>query len=183
MSDYIRPKQHGATVFFTVTLAARGTDVLTREIEILRHAVRVTRRERPFAIDAWVVLPDHMHCVWTLPEGDADFSTRMGAIKARFSRDLRRSGFTPTPPHNSYGANGGRERLADAKRVGVNPDLRKDEVAIWQKRFWEHHIRNQDDYRAHVRYCWINPVKHGFVEHPRDWPFSSWHRDGGGDLM
>lgn len=86
MSNYIRPKQRGATVFFTVTLATRGTDILTREIEALRQAVRATRAERPFAIDAWVVLPDHMHCVWTLPQTDSDFSTKMGAIKARFTR-------------------------------------------------------------------------------------------------
>ena len=173
MSRYRRPKITGATVFFTVALADRNSDLLVREVEVLRKAVRVTRAERPFAIDAWVVLPDHMHCVWTLPEGDAEFSVRMAAIKARFSRDIRRSGFTPTPPTNSYGARAGR------KRVGVNPDLPKDEAPVWQKRFWEHHIRDDADYRAHVRYCWINPVKHGLVERPEDWPYSSYHRDGG----
>ena len=97
MSNYIRPKQRGATVFFTVTFATRGTDILTREIEALRQAVRATRAERPFAIDAWVVLPDHMHCVWTLPQTDSDFSTKMGAIKARFTRAVAgRVGFHPT---------------------------------------------------------------------------------------
>ena len=91
---------------------------------------------------------------------------------------LRRSGFTPTlPPTNSYGALAGRERTQTAKRVGVNPDLRKDEGPIWQKRFWEHHIRDADDLQSHVRYCWHNPVKYGFVDHPKDWPYSSWHRD------
>lgn len=158
MSNYIRPQQRGATVFFTVTLAARGTDLLTCEIEALRQSVRVTRMERPFGIDAWVVLPDHMHCVWTLPAGDADFSTRWSVIKARFSRAM---------PHVM-------QRRSHEKRR---------EHGIWQRRFWEHHIRNEEDYRAHIRYCWINPVKHGFVEHPRDWPFSSYHRDGGGALM
>lgn len=170
-------------MFFTVALTARGSDMLRREIELLRQAVRVTRAERPFHINAWVVLPDHMHCVWTLPEGDADYSVRMGAIKARFSIAARRSGFTPTLVVNPYGAKGGRVRVRDATRVGVNPDLRKDEVPIWQKRFWEHHIRDEADMRAHVRYCWINPVKHGFVEHPRDWPYSSWHRDGSEGLL
>ena len=76
----------------------RRADMLTREIVTLRHAVRTTRADRPFHINAWVVLPDHMHCVWTLPEGDTDYSTRMGAIKARFSMALRRSGLTPTLP-------------------------------------------------------------------------------------
>ena len=124
-----------------------------------------------------------MHAVWTLPEGDADYSGRMAAIKARFTRDIRRSGFTPTPvPRNSYGAIGGRVRRGGPyeERVGVNPDLRGD-APIWQKRFWEHHIRDDEAFAACVRYCWINPVKHGLVEHPKDWPFSSWHRDAGGD--
>ncbi len=179
MSAYLRPRIPGAPVFFTVNLADRGSDLLIREIQALRQAVRQTRAERPFAIDAWVILPDHMHCVWTLPEGDADFSTRWGAIKARFSRAVRRSGFTPTlPPRNPYGANAGRVRRGGAyeARVGVNPDLR-DEAPIWQKRFWEHHLRDEEDFAAHVRYCWINPVKHGLVADVAAWPNSSWHRD------
>lgn len=98
MSHYLRPRIPGAAVFFTVALADRGSDLLLREVAVLREAVRATLAERWFGIDAWVVLPDHMHCVWTLPEGDADFSTRMGAIKGRFAREVRRSGFTPTLP-------------------------------------------------------------------------------------
>jgi putative transposase len=186
MSRYIRPKVPGASVFFTVALADRGAPTLVEHIEVLREAVRVTKAERPFRIDAWVVLPDHMHAVWTLPEGDADYSGRMAAIKARFTAGLRRSGFRPTPPRNGYGANGGRIRVAVEERVGLKPDLRGDvrrgnEAPIWQKRFWEHHIRDDEAFAACVRYCWINPVKHGLVEHPRDWPYSSWHRDAGGD--
>ena len=160
MSNYMRPRHPGATVFFTVTVAQRGGGLLVREIEALRHAVQVTRSERPFAIDAWVVLPDHLHCVWTLPEGDSDYSTRIGAIKARFSIMTRRAGFTPPIPHPPRSA------------------LRKGQVGIWQKRFWEHHIRDDADFRAHVRYCWINPVKHGLVQSPAEWPYSSYHRDG-----
>ena len=154
MSRYLRPTIPGATVFYTVALADRGSDLLVREVEALRKAVRATRAERPFAIDAWVVLPDHMHCVWTLPEGDADFSVRWSIIKARFSRAM---------PWVE------RRRSHKARR----------EHGIWQRRFWEHHIRDEADYRAHVRYCWINPVKHGLVERPEDWPYSSYHRDGG----
>jgi putative transposase len=183
MSRYIRPNRPGATVFFTVNLVDRGADLLVRHVIRLRQAVAATREKRPFGIDAWVVLPDHMHCVWTLPEGDADYATRMASIKAQFTRDVRRSGFTPTlVAGNDYGARGGRVRRGGAyeDRVGVNPDLR-GEATIWQKRFWEHHIRDEADLRAHVRYCWINPVKHGLVGHPRDWPYSSWHRDGGGE--
>jgi len=158
MSRYIRPHRPGASVFFTVALAARGSQLLVDQVEVLRQAVRVTRRERPFAIDAWVVLPDHMHCVWTLPEGDADYATRWSVIKARFSRAM---------PH------------ADRRASHVT----RREHGIWQRRYWEHHIRDDAAFAACVRYCWINPVKHGFVDHPRHWPFSSWHRDGGGDLM
>jgi len=182
MSRYIRPKLPGACVFFTVNLVDRGADTLVRHIDVLRQAVAVTRAKRPFAIDAWVVLPDHMHCVWTLPEGDADYSNRMSEIKGRFTRELRRSGPAPTPlERNSYGARGGRVRVGAEPegRVGAGPDLR-GEAPIWQKRFWEHHIRGDEDFAAHVRYCWINPVKHGLVGHPREWPYSSWHRDAGG---
>jgi putative transposase len=181
MSQYIRPKVPGAVVFFTVNLVDRGADTLVRHIDVLREAVVVTRAKRPFGIDAWVVLPDHMHCVWTLPEGDSDYSTRMAAIKAQFTAGLRRSGFRPTLlQRNGHGANGGRQR------VGLKPDLedgvrRGDEAPIWQKRFWEHHIRDEADLANHVRYCWINPVKHGLVGHPREWAYSSWHRDAGGD--
>ena len=88
MPNYLRPKVTGCTVFFTVALARRGNDLLVREVDRLRDAVRVTMQERPFTIVAWVVLPDHLHAVWTLPEGDRDYSTRWGAIKARFSMDM-----------------------------------------------------------------------------------------------
>lgn len=170
MSNYIRPRISGATVFFTVVLAERGTRLLVEEIVRLRAAVRQTRVERPFHVDAWVVLPDHMHAVWTLPEGDSDYSVRWGAIKARFSIGLRRAGFTPPPRLPT---------VQSGRYAGVNPGLRHDkgEVAIWQRRFWEHHIRDEAEYHACVRYCHINPVKHGFVERAMDWPYSSVHRD------
>lgn len=170
MSNYIRPCAPGASVFFTVALADRGSRLLVDEIAVLRRAVAMTRAERSFEIDAWVVLPDHLHCVWTLPDGDADFSVRWGAIKARFVMGVRRAGFSP-PSELPVVRNG--------RYAGLKPGLRvaKREVAIWQRRFWEHHIRDARDYDAHIRYCWNNPVKHGFVERPEDWPYSSVHRD------
>ena len=152
MSNYFRPNFPGATLFFTVTLAARGTDLLSSEIDTLRRAVRETLAERPFHIHAWVVLPDHMHCIWTLPEGDRDFSTRMSAIKARFSRSVPAGNLRPS-------------------------HILRREKAIWQRHFWEHHIRDDADLSLHIQYCWMNPVKHRLVEHPKDWPFSSYHRD------
>ena len=153
MSSYVRPKSLGATVFFTVAVAQRGSDVLVQEIVALRHAIRATRVNRPFQIDAWVVLPDHLHCIWTLPEGDADYSTRWKEIKSGFTKTLGRVG-----PRS-------------ASKVG------KGEAGIWQRRFWDHHIRDADDFATHLRYCWWNPVKHGFVKRPVDWPLSSIHRD------
>ena len=153
MPNYIRPKVSGASVFFTVNLADRSSTLLVDRIEDLRDAVRVTRKERPFGIDAWVVLPDHMHCVWTLPPRDRDFSTRWKDIKCQFTKKVG------TEVHRS------RSKVA------------KGEKGIWQRRFWDHHIRNEADSENHVRYCWINPVKHGYVSRPVDWPHSSIHRD------
>ena len=152
MPNYIRPRVAGATVFFTVGLADRQSTVLVDHVCMLRDAVRKTREERPFHIDAWVVLPDHLHAVWTLPDGDFDFSTRWSVIKARFSR--------------SVGA--GHRRQSHVKRR---------ERGLWQRRFWVHHIRGPEDYTAAVSYCHINPVKHGYVERVEDWPFSSVHRE------
>ncbi|WP_416914453.1 MAG: transposase [Roseicyclus sp.] len=183
MSEYRRPPVTGAIVFFTVTLAARGGDVLVREVGLLRDAVRATRAERPFGIEAFVVPPDHIHAVWQMPPGDRAYGVRWGAIKARFTRAVR----------EKYGADGSGCRVGfhptDGARVGPgvvgwNPTLRsaskirKGDAGLWQRRFWEHHIRDEADYWAHVRYCWWNPVKHGFVARPEDWPFSSVHRDG-----
>ena len=152
MPNYIRPKSTGASVFFTVTLQDRGAHLLVDHVERLREAVAVTKAERPFQIEAWVVLPDHLHCVWTLPGGDRDFSTRWRLIKSRFSR-----GLSPGHLRSSHVA--------------------RQERGIWQRRFWEHHIRDDADMAAHVGYCWHNPVKHGLAERPEDWPYSSIHRD------
>jgi len=160
MPRYIRPRLGGATIFFTVALAQQGSQLLVAEVERLRQAVRDTRAERPFGIEAWVVLPDHLHCIWRLPEGDADYSVRWGAIKARFSRGVKAVGWNPTLRSPS--------------------ELAKGEAGVWQRRFWEHHIRDKADFAAHVRYCWFNPVKHGLVQRPEDWPYSSVHREIGG---
>lgn len=170
MPAYRRIRRPGATYFFTVALADRSSDLLIRRIADLRSAVALTMSERPFRCDAAVILPDHLHMVWTLPTGDADYSTRWGAIKARFSMSLRRAGFTPPPRF---------PQVRSGRYAGVNPGLRHDkgEVAIWQRRFWEHCIRDEADFGAHVAYCWGNPVKHGLVARATDWPHSSIHRD------
>ena len=148
MSCYRRPRLPGATVFFTVNLADRASSLLLHEVAALRLAVMQTRAQLSFKVDAGVVLPDHLHCIWTPPAGDADYSTRMGAIKARFSRAV---------------GHGDRRASHIARR----------EAGVWQRRFWEHHIRDDADFAAHMDYCRINPVKHGLVDDPQDWPYIS----------
>ena len=169
MAAIHRPFIPGATVFLTMCLARRGSDLLVRHIDLLRDVSRRTRHDKPFRIEAWVILPDHMHCVWTLPEGDADYPNRVGMLKARFSREMRERGILAEDSEGPYGVVGGRERHGEGKD--------RTEAGYWQKRFWDHHIRDNNDLAAHVAYCWNNPVKHGLVEAPCDWPFSSWHRD------
>ena len=152
MPDYRRIRVPGGTYFFTVNLLERKSDLLIRHIDLLRDAIKQTRRLRPFHIDAWVVLPDHMHCIWTLPDGDHNYSARWKAIKIRFAKEV---------PKTEY-----------RSKVRV----RKGERGIWQRRFWEHTIRDEADYEAHMNYIHINPVKHGYVEKVRDWPYSTFHR-------
>jgi putative transposase len=126
--------------------------LLTEHVDELRAALRETRRRHPFTTDAMVVLPDHLHAVWTLPEGDADFATRWRKIKSAFSRQLP----VTEPISNSRAAKG--------------------ERGIWQRRFWEHTIRDESDLARHIDYVHINPVKHGLVTQVGDWPYSSFHR-------
>jgi putative transposase len=152
MPQYIRNRSPGGTFFFTVALLERRRTLLVDRIADLRESFRIVRARRPFGIDAIVVLPDHLHCLWTLPEDDADFSTRWRLIKRHF--------VTCIP----YG-----ERLS-ARREATG------ERGIWQRRFWEHTIRDDADYAAHVDYIHYNPVKHGYVDRVADWPHSSFHR-------
>jgi putative transposase len=153
MPDYRRLRIPGGTYFFTVNLLERyPNDLLVRHVDELRNAVRRVRRRHPFHIDAWVVLPDHLHTVWTLPPGDDDYANRWRAIKQHFSRALADT-----------------ERRSDVR-------WRRHERGIWQRRFWEHAVRDDADFAAHIDYVHINPLKHGYVERVRDWPFSTFHR-------
>ncbi|MBN9564443.1 MAG: transposase [Alphaproteobacteria bacterium] len=152
MPSYRRNRVPGGTYFFTVNLLDRGSDLLVAHIDELRQAVRQTRSRSPFHIDAWVVLPEHMHCVWTLPVGDADFPARWKAIKATFSRSL------------------------PAIETRSATMCLRGERGVWQRRYWEHTIRDEQDYAAHMDYTHFNPVKHGLARHPADWAFSSFRR-------
>ena len=152
MTDYRRSAIAGATYFFTANIAERGVPLLAENVELLRAAFRSARHRHPFTIEAIVVMPDHLHAIWTMPQEDSDFAMRWMLIKAGFSRRL---------PHD--------ERIS-ASRV------RKRKRGIWQRRYWEHVIRDEDDFTRHVDYIHFNPVKHGYVEHVADWPYSSFHR-------
>jgi putative transposase len=151
MVRYRRNFVAGGTYFFTATLADRTSHALVHHVDALRVSFRATRLAHPFAIDAIVVLPDHLHIVMTLPQENADYPTRWQLIKRRFTAAVANAG-APIPRH----PNG--------------------EHALWQRRFWEHTIRDDRDFERHVDYVHINPVKHGFVTRVRDWPHSSFHR-------
>ena len=153
MTEYRRARLAGATWFFTVGLAERrGAGLLVERVGALGAAFRAVRARHPFHMDAVVVLPDHLHCVWPLPDGDTDYSTRWGLIKASYS-----------------------PAIAPGERRSASR-LKRGERGIWQRRFWEHCIRDDADYARHVDYIHWNPVKHGYVARVADWPHSSCHR-------
>ena len=154
MPNYRRAYVPGGTWFFTVNcLQRRDNDVLIREINLLRQVVQGVRLRYPFRINAWVVLPEHMHCVFTLPEGDSDFSLRWRLIKSGFSRALPKT-----------------ENLSAVRKAA-------GERGIWQRHYWEHLIRDEWDLQRHVDYVHVNPLKHGLVKRVADWPYSTFHRD------
>jgi putative transposase len=151
MVRYRRNLVPGGTFFFTVTLADRRSSALVDHVGLLRAAFRETRDRSPFAIEAIVILPDHLHAILTLPSGDADFPGRWKAIKAAFTRGVIASGtFIPRD--------------------------RRREYLLWQRRFWEHTIRDDQDFERCANYVHVNPVKHRLVSAPGAWPFSSLHR-------
>jgi putative transposase len=150
MPNYRREWTPGGTWFFTVSLLERRrNELLTANIDHLRDCVALERTRRPFTVIAWVVLPEHMHWIWRLPEGDADFATRWRRIKTDFSRGVSKT-----------------ERRSTVR-------LARGERGIWQRRYWEHAIRDDLDLQRHIDYIHFNPVKHGRVGRAVDWPYSS----------
>lgn len=148
MVKYRRNRVRGGTYFFTVTLANRQSSLLTEHIHLLGEAMREVRTRHPFETLAIVVLPEHLHAIWRLPEGDADYSMRWRLIKALFTRKLI------------------------SKGVWL-PVRTKGERRVWARRFWEHTILDDSDLQHHVDYIHFNPVKHGWVERPEEWCHSS----------
>ena len=152
MTNYRRIKIKGATYFFTVNCENRtDNSFLTRNIALLRQAFKETKKKHPFKIDAIVVLPDHLHCIWTLPDGDSEYAKRWTLIKSFFSRKI---------PEN--------ESISKSRQ-------KRGERGIWQRRYWEHVIRDETDLKSHIDYIHWNPVKHGYVNRVVEWPYSSFH--------
>ncbi len=153
MTDYRRFYIPNATWFFTVNLAERHNNhLLIEKVDALRAAFRYVKERRAFHINAIVIMPDHLHCIWTLPPDDADFSTRWNLLKGHFSRAIEKG-----------------------ERVSKSRDKRR-ERGIWQRRFWAHLIVDQADFNNHVDYIHWNPVKHGWVKQVTDWRYSSFHK-------
>ena len=150
--QYRRSYTKGGTYFFTVNLADRSQTLLVDNYQLLKEAIRTVKQRHSFHIDAMVVLPDHLHAIWTLPPEDSDYSTRWRLIKSEFSRKL------PKDEHRSQSRQ------------------TKSERGIWQRRFWEHQIKDQQDYNQYIDYIHYNPVKHGYVSRPADWSQSSIHK-------
>ena len=154
MPNYRRDYTKGGIYFFTVALQNRRHDWLVHYIREFREAWQETARRHPFATIAITILPEHFHAVLALPEDDHDYSLRLRALKSAFSRRLPETCRHPNPSQQ-----------------------RKRETGIWQRRFWEHLIRDENDLEQHVFYTYYNPVKHGYVNRVIDWPYSSFHRD------
>jgi putative transposase len=166
MPDYRRTKAKGNTFFFTVVLADRSNALLVDEVNRLRASYRLVQSRRSFETVAICILPDHLRAIWTLLEDDNDFSTRWALIKSGFSRGLDARPRSPSK-------------------------IVKREKGIWQRRYWEHAIRDENDLARHIDYIHFNPVRHGHVSRVADWPHSSFHRyveqgllevDWGGDM-
>jgi len=157
MSNYRRDQTLGGTWFFTVVAYKRMPIFCEQEFRrSLKRAIQRAREKLPFKIDAWILLPDHLHCVWTLPDGDANFSHRWKMIKQYVSHDCQ----------NHYR---NLSNLTEAK-------IQRRESAIWQRRFWEHKIRDEKDFLNHLNYIHYNPVKHGHCNKPSQWPYSSFQK-------
>jgi putative transposase len=161
--QYRRAFIPGGSFFFTVVTEKRQPLLASAAaVDVLREAFRVVRAKRPFEIDAAVVLPDHLHCIWTLPLGDSDFATRWRLVKTWFTKQF--VGLRLANP--TYGCLNTPNRARVAKR----------QRAVWQHRYWEHVLQDEDDFTQHVEYIHFNPVKHGLALSAMEWPFSSFRR-------
>ena len=157
MPNYRRAHLPGGSYFFTVVTHGRAPFLcIPLARRCLRRTIRLTQHRWTFSVDAFVLLPDHFHTIWTLPQDDSDFSKRVGFFKKEFTKMWLESGGSESTRSDSQ---------LEHRRKGV-----------WQRRFWEHAIRDESDYIKHVEYIHYNPVKHGLADCPHAWPYSSFHR-------
>ena len=192
MPDYRRVKTPGATYFFTLVSYQRRPILCDDAVRVaLREAITTVRREHPFTIEAWVLLPGHLHCIWTLPEHDHAYSVRWSMIKRLVTQRVGAHGApfygcgsTQDMPHQCRRVRHAHHRdptqVQSENRRGLPilsaSHLRRREGAIWQRRFWEHRVRDQADLTRCIDYLHWNPVKHGHVNRAVDWPYSTFHR-------
>ena len=170
--EYRRAWRPGGWYFFTLVTYKR-LPILTvpENVSRLRMSFHHVMQKRPFEIDGIVVLPDHVHCIWRLPEEDADFATRWRLIKHFFSRSCFVGKMGKASPALVEWADHAHQTTADEKQS--NSRKGKRERAVWQRRYWEHLIRNEEDWRRHMDYIHYNPVRHGLASVPAEWPYSS----------
>ena len=150
MVYYRRNKLPGGTYFFTVALRNRQSTVLVDQIDLLKWSIVTTKQSYPFKNLAMVVLPDHLHVIWQLPAGDHDYSKRWQKIKSNFTQGVLKRGY-------------------------VLKRNERGEYSLWQRRFWEHTIRDELDLSNHINYIHYNPVKHRLVKNVSDWKYSTFH--------
>ncbi|PPD03776.1 MAG: transposase [Methylobacter sp.] len=157
MSRFRRSQTTGASYFFTVVTYRRQAILCDAPVrEALREAIETVRARQPFIIEAWVLLPDHLHCIWTLPPGDAGFPARWSMIKRQVSIACK----------EQY-------RRLD---LMTSSKLKHRESTLWQRRYWEHQIRDAVDFSRHADYIHYNPVKHAYCQQVVEWPYSTFHR-------
>ena len=157
MPEYRRPKFAGGTFFFTVVTFNRLPILIDETARAILHSAWMEIGGRfPFQTEAVVLLPNHIHCIWTLPDGDANFSMRWNGIKRLFTK-------------------GYLEQIGPGETRNASRKKRR-EAAVWQRRFWEHMLRDEADLNRHLDYIHYSPVKHGLAHRPADWPYSSFHR-------
>ncbi len=174
MSNYRRTKINGGTYFFTVVTHRRQHILCNSNVRTeLRAGIRETQKTNHFSVNAWVLMPDHLHCIWTLPSNDSDIGIRWAKIKRYVSKKCGSELY-----HDKF--------MTESKR-------KRNESTLWQRRFWEHQIRDDRDYKNHMDYIHYNPVKHNWVKSVNKWPYSTFHRYvkdgvyskdwGGGEMM
>lgn len=154
MRTYIRDKTKGGTYFLTMTVLDRKSQLLTKHINEFRRAYRLTKQNHDFELHAMILLPDHVHMLITLAENSDNYAVIISSIKTYFSRQIKRSAIENTNPSR----------------------IRRRERGIWQRRYWEHRIRDELDYQRHMDYIHYNTVKHGYVARPTDWPYSTFEK-------